>query len=130
MKLGEPMELVGKERDTVGEILEKIRQERHRQILKKGYGHEHDDRHSSGELVLLAAIYALSTYGCGDYAKEAREELYAYFGEYVEVEGHTNPPKVLIKAAALLVAEIERWERLPDRCPSAVLHEQMYGKGD
>lgn len=89
------------------EILCEIFDERVHQVEVKGWTAEHDDRHTSGELAQGAACYA----------------MYPRLREYLERNGHemwpfdTSPKfksrrEDLIRAAAMIVAEIERLDRL------------------
>lgn len=78
-------------------VLREIANERVRQIAEEGWTPEHDDEHDKGELADAAATYA-TTY---------------------DVRGLIQPWPIsrkdrrsdLVKAAALLVAEIERIDR-------------------
>lgn len=100
--------------------------ERQRQVTDEGHTAEHDDQHTTGELALAAATYAYA-------GTLANEELYAHarnlFGQprgcFSVVaflwpwEGHWFRPKggkrrMLVKAAALMIAEIERFDRAGD----------------
>lgn len=90
-----------------------IRDERRRQIQDEGYEIEHDDQHAHGELAEAAACYATPT--------DLRQPSLAF---------HWNGPaawpwessawkpspddrvRELVKAGALIVAEIERLQRI------------------
>lgn len=89
--------------------------ERRRQVEQEGWTAEHDDEHTEGELSAAAACYAL------------------HASEQIDMEGHeidedilpehwpwdakwwkpSDPRRNLVKAAALLIAEIERLDRQP-----------------
>lgn len=92
---------------TYGEtdrVIAEIRAERNRQINDKGWTAEHDDGHSRGELSAAAACYALGS----KLSPEEFEMLWPWHGQ------DWNPGIDrcnLIKAAALIVAEIERLDR-------------------
>ncbi len=80
--------------------------ERQRQIKAEGWTAEHDDRHSSGDLALAAACYA----AVGEpHPEDEPPEIWPWEPE------HWKPSKDdrrnLVKAAALLLAEIERLDR-------------------
>lgn len=91
--------------------IEDIAHERRRQIEEEGWTSEHDNQHSNGELASAAACYA---YNAGSNDLNRRWNL-----------GHPPAPwpwatvwwkptdrrRDLIKAAALIVAEIERLDR-------------------
>lgn len=100
--------------------LDDIALERRRQIKQEGWTAEHDDAHSKCEMAIAAAGYALAP-------------------SPVEIERQSSYPPVpdnwlwhwswwkpgnyrrnLGKAGALIVAEIERWDRLT----------QQLGKGE
>lgn len=90
--------------------------ERHRQITSEGWSTEHDDEHDSGEMAGAAACYARYTNSRGWIFKSNPD------GYRSESEPHdwpwspswwkpTNPRRDLVKAGALIIAEIERIDR-------------------
>lgn len=107
-----------------------IAQERQRQISSEGYDPEHDDRHTSGELNDAAICYASAA------AKQARGESIEYLRDVVPA-GFTGFPwpwedewwkpsedqsRNLVKAGALIAAEIDRLQRYNvKRRPAEVL---------
>lgn len=100
-----------------------IKEERKRQISEEGFTESHDDRHTSGEIGDAAICYASAA------AKMARGESLEYVRECVSAmdrgfpwpweESWWNPSstqiKNLIKAGALIVAEIERLQRAEEK---------------
>ena len=89
--------------------------ERRRQIEVEGWTPEHDDEHSIGELAALAAFYAVpdgvrewdfSGTGYGDTLAEAL--LPNGWTAKVGKDRRRN----LVKAGALILAEIERLDRM------------------
>lgn len=84
-----------------GVILE-IDDERKRQIDKKGHSSSHDDMHDGGELRYAAAAYCLDEVKVGGTWIWPWDTMYWRAG---------NIRRNLIKAAALIVAEIERIDR-------------------
>ncbi len=108
--------------------LELIANERKRQI-EKGFIPEHDDLHTHGELAQAATVYAdaaLRT-ACGgvleffadDYANSEETDIIWPWLEYrdnqFQLKGlniDADPISSCVKAGALLVAEIERLQRL------------------
>jgi len=101
-----------------------IAAERTRQVADEGWTPQHDDRHERNELALAAAAYALRGSG--------RDELYATIGrhpfsgfnagyvgtarlfwpfekEWWKPSG--DPIRNLVKAGALIAAEIDRLQR-------------------
>lgn len=99
--------------------LDDIAAERQRQIDKEGWTFEHDDEHEDGSLADAAACYAATTRAFK--AEEIVGAGYKTFTVYSELwpkswSDHWFKPKrnrrrQLVKAAALLVAEIERLDR-------------------
>ena len=97
-----------------------IAAERKRQIEEEGYTAEHDDEHRNCALALMAASYVLdvaaeySTY----YSKQWREdrfrkyaeELFPFDESYHRPVGR-DPVRHLVKAGALIAAEIDAWLR-------------------
>lgn len=91
--------------------------ERHRQIGEEGWDSEHDKSHSFGELSAAAACYALPE-GLRTY------EIVDCFGGNKFILTPVNwpwaanawkpqsPRRDLVRAAALLIAEIERMDAL------------------
>lgn len=83
-------------------VIDEIAAERERQIDKEGWSKEHDDVHSDGELARAAACYALFAFrGHPGY-------MWTWDWKWWKP---TNPRRNLVKAAALVVAEIERLDR-------------------
>lgn len=86
-----------------------IEAERQRQIEREGWTPEHDDAHSTGDLATAAACYALPP-GDDDAFENDPPELWPW-----EAESWKPLPddriRELVKAGALIVAEIERLQR-------------------
>lgn len=107
-----------------------IAAERQRQIADKGWTAEHDDSHSGGEMALAAACYAspINLYKRDNFANglmfgdpwpwAMMWDKRQHNGNQV-LDNQTAPPSVrrrhLVKAAALIVAEIERMDRAEDK---------------
>jgi hypothetical protein len=96
-------------------VIDEIAAERRRQIEVEGWTPERDDGHTDGMLATAGAIYAryASDDGLHAFAVEMREA-----GEdpddWLWAEGWFKPKsrrRDLIRAAALLVAEVERLDR-------------------
>lgn len=84
-------------------VIEEITVERKRQIEDEGWTPQHDDEHINGEMARAGAFYAM---------KGAHISLYPTFWPWDwEWFKPTTPRRNLIKAAALIVAEIERLDR-------------------
>jgi hypothetical protein len=93
--------------------------ERRRQIETEGWTPEHDDQHTEGELAKAAACYAWA----GGVVSTFRE-----IGEWWDARvlrrlwpwdrrwwKPSTPRRDLVKAGALIIAEIERLDRLSGR---------------
>ena len=81
--------------------------ERRRQIEAEGWAPEHDDEHGAGEMAAAAACYALNAAGCG--CEVARN--WPWDGSWWKP---STARRDLVKAAALILAEIERLDRAAD----------------
>jgi hypothetical protein len=82
--------------------------ERRRQIEAEGWVPGHDDLHTSGEIALAAGAYALSStfYHADPYA--AVLSVWPWDRKWLKP---TTPRRDLVKAGALILAEIERLDR-------------------
>ena len=78
--------------------------ERRRQIETEGWTPEHDDEHGAGEMAAAAACYALNAAGCG--CEVARN--WPWDRSWWKP---STPRRDLVKAGALVLAEIERLDR-------------------
>ncbi len=87
--------------------LDEIAAERQRQIDAEGWDHGHDDTHEYGELAMAAAAYALQC-GFGRFSTDAPPNFWPWDRRWWKVK---DPRRNLIRAAALIVAEIERLDR-------------------
>ncbi len=117
-----------KSRQTESPI-EMIAEERERQINQEGYSPEHDDEHDGGELALAAAVYAAPGifYSKQEYANSIVFDVMS--GPYnwtlqLPHNGNLQLPNrtlstskridQLVKAGGLIIAEIERLQRLKE----------------
>ena len=82
--------------------------ERRRQVEAEGWTPEHDDEHGAGEMAAAAACYALNAAGCG--CEVARN--WPWDGSWWKP---TTSRRDLVKAGALILAEIERLDRMTER---------------
>jgi hypothetical protein len=101
--------------------VELIRQERHRQVYVEGFKESHDDGHRMAEIALAGLSYvsvAASQVRLG--AGCAAERLPVYW-PWNEDWWKPSPDPVinLIKAGALIAAEIDRLQRLASRSEAA-----------
>lgn len=88
-------------------VIEEIAAERHRQKEAEGWTTAHDDEHQSSELAIAAGCYALTAAG---FARVAAVDMWPKAWGFHWFKP-TTPRRDLIKAAALIVAEIERLDR-------------------
>jgi hypothetical protein len=96
--------------------IDDIAAERKRQIEEEGWTAEHDDQHDSGELAASAACYAISATPY-DITNPANG-IFPYLWPVTWAKSWwkpTNRRRDLVKAGALIVAEIERLDRESER---------------
>lgn len=91
--------------DTFTKAAADVLSERIRQIEVEGWSPEHDDKHRHGELAQAAACYALGECAVGE------EQLWPFDWIWWKPRGDRED---LVKAGALILAEIERLDRLSD----------------
>jgi hypothetical protein len=103
------------DRPIIFSALEDIAAERARQISVEGWTPDHDDAHNRGELARAAACYALSA-SLRDAARASKwwPSLWPWSQSWWKP---TNRRRDLVKAGALLLAEIERLDRLAAQQP-------------
>lgn len=92
-------------------VILEIARERERQMAVEGWPPEHDDTHTRGDMAAAAGCYAIVA-GCSD---RSREQFAAKpYPEWPWDDKWWKPTdrrRDLVKAAALIVAEIERLDR-------------------
>lgn len=92
-------------------VILEIARERERQMAVEGWTPEHDDKHTRGDMAAAAGCYAIVA-GCSD---RSREQFAAKpYPEWPWDDKWWKPTdrrRDLVKAAALIVAEIERLDR-------------------
>lgn len=86
-----------------------IQEERQRQVAK-GYNAAHDDEHEDGELAAAAASFAAVE---SKHARSRVRQLWPFDDHYSDMENSTI--RNLAKAGALIVAEMERVQRVEQR---------------
>lgn len=109
---------------STARILEEIATERERQTRVFGWTPEHDDKHTKGEMAKAAACYALSA-SINKHARSVCEQDWSPWWDCIFLKRYWPwHPKwwrpegrrvELIKAAALIVAELERVDRRINR---------------
>ena len=104
--------------------LELISMERTRQVFQEGFTPEHDDQYTGHELALAAVAYAKHAAECGWIIFDNRSDRPCGLDRYSSAKAPeewpweerwwkpTRPIRDLVKAAALIVAEIERLQRI------------------
>lgn len=108
----------------MSKALDDVRSERQRQVDVEGWTPEHDDTHEEGEMAAAAACYAAPFRVFKAVERAGRD--YAPFIMYVDGwpfhDRWWNPKdrrRDLVRAAALILAEIERLDRIVrDPAPS------------
>lgn len=97
------------------QAIKDIEDERARQQLEEGWTPEHDDTHVEGAMAMAAATYAM--WASGDAAHDhtcdiaARRQAPQYWPWDAKWWKPTDRRRDLVKAGALIVAEIERLDR-------------------
>lgn len=94
----------GKEMDKA---TEDVLAERKRQIEEEGWTEEHDDEHVSGEMAFAAAAYAVHSYA----GPKMSRSIWHWTGWSIGWWKPKNARRDLVRAAALLIAEIDRLDR-------------------
>ncbi len=88
----------------MADVIADIAAERRRQIEAEGWTPEHDDTHNRGELADAAACYVLGPW----WFKRLGERLWPWPLKWWKPKDRRRD---LIRAAALIMAEIERMDR-------------------
>lgn len=94
-------------------VLDEVAFERARQIAAEGYDHAHDDRHDGGQIARAGAAYALAASGFRDVARNQWPWDQASFKPKPTTWNWRR--RCLIKAMALLCAEVERLDRAEEK---------------
>lgn len=109
MGIGQALTVKCEPLTQTGRVILDIEAERLRQIRKEGWTSEHDDEHELGEMAMAAASYAQKS--TEDYAKYPNMIPPDNWPWGLDWWKPKNPRRDLVRAAALLVAEIERLDR-------------------
>lgn len=100
-----------------GFVFNDVFAERKRQIDQEHYSHEHDDEYDQNELIRAASSYLSHVIGRGWVFKETCPETYQdeeapdLWPWDLDFWKPKNPRRDLVRAAALLIAEIEKIDR-------------------
>ena len=100
--------------------IEAIAAERQRQIEKEGWSDEHDDKHTQGEMAIAAACYADRAHCDGEWGKSLPID-WPWDAVWWK-PGSTR--RMLVKAGALIAAEIDRIDRARDALPVEDGHDE------
>lgn len=92
-------------------VIQEIKTERLRQVEKEGYPTAHDDEHGDGSLADAAAHYAATSHPLFDAGWGKVKSIFPWARMYDKKNKKTRREQLVI-AAALIVAEIERLDRL------------------
>ena len=84
--------------------------ERQRQIEVEGWTPEHDDEHNRGEMAIAAGCYALHAGGAALYSSPP--VIWPWNAAWWKPKGKRRD---LVRAAALILAEIERLDRMDEK---------------
>lgn len=132
-KAGAEADIDARADNPVTEALRDVIAERKRQIDVEGWSPEHDDQHERGTLAAAAACYALSARKGLSYAHAIREPLKAHirqlwpFGyDWLKPK---NPRADLVRAGALILAEIEAIDRYFEREADIAREERDQAEG-
>jgi len=105
-------------------VIDEITAERRRQVEQEGWSDEHDDSHRDGEMSRAAACYAAHASAFQNASIETyriigpRSDYYNFGWPWSrEWWKPKDPRRDLVRAAALIVAEIERLDRLSISSP-------------
>lgn len=96
------------------DVLDEIRSERDRQRDDEGWSPQHDDAHRNGEMAGAAACYAMHGISIQNdrlrpHVSDMVRDLWPWASSWWKPK---NVRRDLIRAAALIVAEIERRDRV------------------
>ncbi|AZB65012.1 hypothetical protein EBL87_15150 [Cereibacter sphaeroides] len=90
--------------------------ERARQISVEGWTPEHDDEHDDGQMALAAATFACASTFSDDDRPHIEPDFWPWDRSWLKL---TTPRRDLVKAGALILAEIERLDRAEARANAA-----------
>jgi hypothetical protein len=101
----------------MSKAVEDVLLERQRQIVEEGFDHDHDDQHTFGEIAFAGACYAVS--GAVPEDQRGKDDRLMAVVQFIWPKawgwGWWTPKdrrRDLVRSAALIIAEIERLDRL------------------
>ena len=89
--------------------IELIAAERRRQVEAEGWNAEHDDQHTNGSLIDAAVTYAIANHPQMPGPKAAMQAWWPWGPSGWKPS--SDPVRNLVKAGALIAAEIDRLQR-------------------
>lgn len=89
-----------------------IERERARQIKEEGWTAEHDDKHPIGAMSCAAACYALATFHDAHYRDDGTPVGWPWCRDWWKPR---TPRENLVRAGALIAAEIDRLDRAAEK---------------
>lgn len=104
------MERLDEDGAPISQALQDVIDERSRHISAEGWTPEHDDEHTNGEMARAAVAYATPD-GLRNFRLDGTPHLWPWAREWWKPKDRRRD---LVRAASLIVAEIERLDRLPD----------------
>lgn len=103
--LAEAAKVIARQGNLISKASQDVLDERRRQIVAEGWTTEHDDSHVKGQIADAAAAYAYCAHGTSN---PHPPSFWPWTKKWWKP---TTPRRDLIKAAALIIAEIERLDR-------------------
>ncbi|WP_158236742.1 hypothetical protein [Klebsiella pneumoniae] len=82
--------------------------ERKRQVMTEGWTPEHDDQHVNFEMAIAGGLYAISAVDSHHKLRNSAPSAWPWDRKWWKPDG---PRRDLVKAGALILAEIERLDR-------------------
>jgi len=119
--------------DSMSQAAADVLAERQRQVSAEGWTPEHDDEHSKGDMAMAASCYAAQAYYVPDEAK--KRTCPGHWPWAFEWWKPCDTRRDLVKAGALIVAEIERLDRAAAKraawraCAQCSMPEHCYAHG-
>lgn len=93
-------------------VLDEIGIERYRQVYEEGWTDDHDDEHKGGEMAMAAACYAF--HAANGSIRALRTGVPLSWPWSADWWKPKTKRQDLVRAGALIVAEIERLDRVHD----------------
>lgn len=98
--------------DNVSSAAKSVLEERARQISGEGWGEEHDDEYIKGQLSDAACCYLMAAHKAQGNANSLMNTVFAYLWPWkADWWKPSGRRRNLIKAGALIIAELERMDR-------------------